>query len=213
MSDPITLALLFFLLRKKGGSGGSGKSKVTISSPAHLLSRATQHSAMAWAPYFQDVGEIPAVADALSRWAGIESSGEPTISTLGERGILQAGKQTVSEGGMSQADWDELGGNDILPNEQARIGAHYWRWLFTRAATHLGAPPTDPIDQVWFAYQYHQRPKDFTQWGQLPSVAALASAYLLGRGHTNNDDELLKRVTASNIVAWGTPDGPIPPIA
>lgn len=213
MSDPVTLTLLFLLLRGKGKSGSGGTSKMKISSPAELLARATQREAMAWAPYFIDVGESPAVADALARWGGIESSGRPTISVIGERGLLQAGKQTVSEGGMSQADWDELGSRDIMPNEEARIGAHYWRWLLSRAAKHLGAMPADGTDSVWFAYQYHQRPKDFTQWGQLPSIAALASAYLLARAHTNDDLELVKRVTASNVVAWGTPDGPIPPIA
>jgi hypothetical protein len=210
MTDPIVTAFLAILLSRKSKGGTTN---VTISSPSQLVTRATQSRAMAWAPYFVDVGEIPAVADALARWGGIESSGEPQTSRLNERGLLQVGPQTVSEGGISQDDWDALADANLLPNEQVRISAHYWRWLFLRAASHLSSPPTDPIDQVWFAYQYHQRPKDFTQWGPLPGNAAQASAYLLARAHTNNDAQLEKRTTASNVVAWGTPDGPIPPIA
>lgn len=211
MTDPFVLAFLAILLMRKSKSGST--TNVTISSPSQLVTRATQSRAMAWAPYFVDVGEIPAVADALARWGGIESSGEPQTSRLDERGLLQVGPQTVSEGGMSQADWDALLDPNLLPNEQVRISSGYWRWLARRAASHLAQVPADPIDQVWFAYQYHQRPKDFTQWGQLPGNAAQASAYLLARAHTNNDLELAKRTTASNVVAWGTPDGPIPPIA
>jgi hypothetical protein len=210
MTDPFVLAFLAILLMRKNKNTTTN---ITISSPSQLVTRATQSRAMAWSPYFIDVGEIPAVADALSRWGGIESSGQPQTSRLNERGLLQVGPQTVSEGGMSQADWDALSDPDLLPNEQARISSQYWRWLYSRAATHLAQVTIDPIDQVWFAYQYHQRPKDFTQWGPLPGNAAQASAYLLARAHTNNDTQLAKRTTASNVVAWGTPDGPIPPIA
>lgn len=219
--DPVLIGIgLYLLLRDKGGgspTGHPGGPKVhAISTPNELLNRAIQPKAMAWAPYFQDVGEIPAVADALARWSGLESGGDPTIvSVLNERGLLQVGPQTMSEGGIDQQGWDALISPDTMPNTQAVIGAHYWRWLLSRAATHLAAPPpdTDPVGQVWFAYQYHQRPKDFTQWGQLPNNAAAAAAYLLGRGHLNNDQELVKRVTASNVVAWGLPDSPIPPMA
>jgi hypothetical protein len=150
---------------------------------------------------------MPALADALSRWAGIESGGDASaLSSLGERGLLQAGKQTVSEGGMSQADWDEYGQADGLPNTQASLSSKYAAWLFSRAAKHLDSPPTDPIDEVWFAYQYHQRPKDFTQWGKLPSKASDASSYLTARGKANSDPNLIKRVNASDIVAWGRPN-------
>jgi hypothetical protein len=217
--DPVLIGLgLAFLLSQKGKNVGppSGAGvRESISSPAEFINRATQPKAMAWSPYFVDVGEIPAVADALSRWAGIESSGDPlAISVLNERGLLQVGPQTISEGGISQSDWDALTSPDTLPNQQAVIASHYWRWLLKRAATHLaGLPPdNDPVGQVWFAYQYHQRPRDFTQWGPLPANAAQASAYLIGRGRLNNDMDLVKRVTASNVVAWGLPDSPLPPM-
>lgn len=213
--DPVLLGLgLYFLLSKGGGS--SGRSVETASSPVSLINRATQTRAMAWAPYFQDVGEIPAVADALARWAGIESGGDPlAISSLNERGLLQVGPQTQSEGGITKQDWDALTDPDTMPNTQAVLAAHYWRWLLVRASAHLAAPPPDidPVGQVWFAYQYHQRPKDFTQWGPLPNNAAQASAYLTARAHLNSDESLLKRVTASNVVAWGLPGAPIAPMA
>jgi hypothetical protein len=213
--DPVIGLALFAFLLSRGKGSDSVKSVETASSPSELVNRATQSRAMAWAPYFQDVGEIPSVADALARWSGIESGGDPeAISSLNERGLLQVGPQTMSEGGISQADWDALTARDTLPNTQAVLAAHYWRWLFSRAKAHLATAPSDndPAGQVWFAYQYHQRPKDFTQWGPLPGNAAVASAYLMGRAHINNDQSLVKRVTASNVVAWGLPDNPLPPM-
>ena len=220
--DPVSLLILAVILGSGGKSDGShtGESKgltarTHISTPHELLARAIQPAAMAWSPFFLDVGEIPATADALSRWAGLESGGDPTIeSILGERGLLQAGKQTVSEGGMSQQDWDIYDSPGTLPNQVARISSDYASWLFHRAASHLSGDLSSmiPTDRVWFAYQYHQRPKDFTQWGQLPSNAAAAAVYLLGRAHLNNDAQLEKRVTASNVVAWATPDAPIAPM-
>ena len=220
MSDPVTLALLFLLLSKGKGGGGTSSGGVKAHgamSPNELVNRATQARAAAWVPYFQDVGETPAVADALSRWAGLESGGDSTIiSVLNERGLLQVGPQTMSEGGITQQDWDEYTGRDTLPNEVARISSGYATWLFNRAITHM---PTSvpalmsPTDKVWYAYLYHQRPKDFTQWGEIPGNAAQASGYLLGRAHLNNDDNLAKRVTACNVVAFGTPDSPTAPMA
>ena len=202
------LILLAFLLLS--GKGKGGKTKAHVSTPAELLQRATQPRAMAWAPYFLDVGETPAVADALARWSGIESGGDPhAVSSLNERGLLQVGPQTQSEGGISKADWNELTNPDTLPNEQARIASHYRNWLWSRAKRHLQFASSDPIDQIWFAYAYHQRPKDFTEWGPLPGQsAALASAFLAKQ--TVGNQQLAKRLAANNIVAWGTPTAPIP---
>lgn len=201
--DLLLLALLLL-----GGKGGKRMgSKSSVSSPAELLSRATQPRAMAWAPYFVDVGETPAVSDALARWAGIESGGDPrAVSSLNERGLLQVGPQTQSEGGISADDWRELVNSDTLPNTDARIASHYWRWLLGRATKHLPSVPMDGTNAVWFAYAYHQRPKDFTEWGTLPPNAAAASAYLLQ--HAAGNPQLTKRVTANNVVAFGTPDAP-----
>jgi hypothetical protein len=117
---------------------------------------------------------------------------------------------------MSSSDWDDYARPGLMPNTVARISDGYATWLFHRAAAHLPPAATAgmiPTDHVWFAYQYHQRPKDFTQWGMLPATAAAAAAYLLGRAHLNNDAQLEKRVTASNVVAWGTPDSPVAPMA
>lgn len=216
MADPVSLLVLALLFLGRGGSSSKGGTMPNhLTTPEEFIKRATGARAAAWAPYFVDVGESPAVADALARWAGIESGGDPAaISSLDERGLLQAGKQTVSEGGMSQADWDDYARADTLPNTVARISVDYATWLFKRAAGHLPPIPPNmaPTDRVWFAYQYHQRPADFTQWGQLPNNAAGAAAYLLGRAHLNNDPWLAKRVSASDVVAWGTPDAPVAPM-
>jgi hypothetical protein len=205
-ADLVILALLM-LMGKGKDSGAGGKSKAHIATSSELISRATQHRAMAWAPYFQDVGEIPSVSDALSRWAGIESGGDPRIvSTLGERGLLQVGVHTRAEGGISDADWADLVNSDTTPNTDARIASQYANWLFTRAAKHLSNPPSDPTERVWFAYLYHQRPKDFTEWGHLPGSAPSAASAL--RLHFEGNPYLAKRVNAANIVAYGVPETP-----
>ncbi len=195
----IVLGLLFLL--GKGGKGSASK----VSTPAELLKRATQASANAWVPYFLDVGEPPAIADALARLAGIESGGNATaVSSLGERGLLQVGTQTQSEGGITQKDWDALVSHDTLPNEHARIASNYAKWLFLRATKHLSQIPTNGNDQIWYAYAYHQYPKDFTAWGQLPSDAASAAEFL--KKHASGNSQLAKRIAATNIVAFGIPD-------
>jgi hypothetical protein len=198
----LLLAAILFGGKKKGSS------KAHIATPQELLRRATQPRAAAWAPYFVDVGESPAVADAMARWAGIESGGDPRIvSSIGERGLLQVGRHDLPEGGISQRDWDALIDPDTTPNTDARIASQYWRWLFERASKHLDHPPTDALDQIWFAYLYHQRPKDFVEWGPLPGSAAAASAFLMN--HIAGNPQLAKRIAATNIVGFATPDAPI----
>src|SRR5262245_53431270 len=65
---------------------------------AGLQARANQASAKAWIPDLIAAGASPELAEALSRWIGIESSGNPSKpSSAGEYGLLQILPSTAKE--------------------------------------------------------------------------------------------------------------------
>lgn len=211
------VALLLLGSKRKKGSGDKTSSTAhapkhptgQVASPvedaAHLLARANQTHGASWATLFSDVPVSPLVAQALARWAMLESSGNPVaVSKLGERGLMQAGPQTVSEGGMSKATWDKLTSRSTSLAEQAQIAVSYVDWLWQRAARYIEAPPVDPVDQVWYAYLYHQRPVDVRD-GHMHGPAAEMSIELASTWHA--DPHKLHRLMAANVVAWGDPRG------
>jgi hypothetical protein len=168
-----------------------------------LMARAEQDAASNWAVLFMDHPVSPLTAAALARWAGIESSGNArVVSSLGERGLLQAGPQTVEEGGMPQADWDRLINPSTSNKEHAGIAVRYLDWLWQRAARHVTNPPKDPIDQVWYAKLYHQWPVDVRD-GELHGPAIEMARELATRWAA--DARRMHRLRAANVVAFGTP--------
>lgn len=180
---------------------------------AALLKRANQKSALKWAGLFLDHPVTPLTAAALARWAGIESSGVPVgpnnPSRLDERGLMQAGPQSVAEGAMPAADWAALADAGTTDKRQADIAVSYVDWLASRAAKHLASDPTDPIDRVWFAKLYHQRPVDVRDvvgplTKQLSTTDARSLAHVLASTWAN-DAKAMHRLRAANVVAWGTP--------
>ena len=214
----VGVALLLLGGRKAKASGGGASSSAhapkhptgQLASPiedaAHLVARANQPTALVWASIFADVPTSPLVAQALARWAGLESSGNAygAPSKLGERGLMQVGKQTVSEGGMSQATWDKLTKRSTSLPEEAAIAVDYVNWLWQRAARYIETPPVDPVDRVWYAYLYHQRPVDVRD-SHMHGPAAEMAIELAADWHT--DPHKLHRLMAANVVAWGDPRG------
>jgi hypothetical protein len=143
------------------------------------------------------------LAGALARWAGIESSGNPTaVSSLGERGLMQAGPQSVDEGALSPDQWDALINPDTGPSTHAGIAMHYVDWLYGRAARYIKAPPTGALDQLWYAKLYHQRPVDVRD-GKMHGPAIPMARELARRWA--RDPKAMHRLRAANVVAWGTP--------
>ena len=65
---------------------------------AKLQARANQEAARAWIPELVKAGASPFLAEALARWIGIESSGNPSKpSSAGEYGLLQILASTAKE--------------------------------------------------------------------------------------------------------------------
>ena len=73
-----------------------------------------------------------------------------------------------------------------------------------RAARYIETPPVDPVDQIWYAYLYHQRPVDVRD-SHMHGPAAEMSIELAADWHT--DAHKLHRLMAANVVAWGDPAG------
>lgn len=170
---------------------------------AALMKRANQDKATAWASIFIDHPVSPLEAGALARWSGIEASGNPLAhSKLDERGLMQAGPQSVAEHELTQAQWDAILDPLTSKSDQASIAIAYVNALAKKAATHLSHDPADPVDRTWYAKLYHQRPVD------------VRDAHLTGDAHADarrlatewaNDAKAMHRLRAANVVAWGTP--------
>lgn len=168
-----------------------------------LLARAEQKAASDWAVLFMDHPVSPLTAQALARWSGIESSGNArAVSSLDERGLLQAGPQTVSEGGMTQADWDRIVAPTTSNKENAGIMVRYADWLWKRAATHIADAPKDPVDQIWYAKLYHQWPVDVRDGGFHGPAIDMARELAL---RWKDDAKRMHRLRAANVVAFGDP--------
>ena len=174
-----------------------------------LIKRANQKAALAWASIFADHPVTPLVAGELARWAGIESSGNPLAkSRLNERGLMQAGAQTVDEGGLTQAEWDALIDPKTTKKQHADLAIKYVDWLASHAATHLLSDPADPVDRVWYAKLYHQRPVDVRDVvGPLTKQLSTTNAHTIATVLANTwsaDPKAMHRLRAANVVAWGT---------
>lgn len=220
----IALGLGLILLGgRKAAAASSGPSSARPPSPAggaadaedgaKLVARANQPQAQEWAAVFaaqklhprsgEALDMPPALAAALARWVGIESSGNPTIvSSAGERGLMQAGPQSVDEGALSPDQWEALVNPDTGNDAHAGIAMHYVDWLYGRAARLIKDPPSGALDQIWYAKLYHQRPVDVRD-GKMHG-AAIPMARELARRWAR-DPKAMHRLRAANVVAWGTP--------
>lgn len=171
-----------------------------------LMKRANQAGAAAWAVQFASVPDhpiSPLSAAALARWAGIESSGKAlNTSRLNERGLMQAGPTSVAEGELSQAEWDALNDPKTTKAQHAAIAIKYVDALSRKAFTYVPRPPVDPVEIIWYAKLWHQRPVDVRD-GQLTGDAMVDARALAERWAS--DPKALHRLRAANVVAFGTP--------
>jgi hypothetical protein len=180
---------------------------------AALVKRANQQQAQGWvADFTSDLGHVisPETAKALARWAGIESSGNPTAkSRLDERGLLQAGPSSVSEGLLTQGEWAALVDPKTSRAAHAALAIKYADGLAKKALTYV-LPAADPIDLLWYAKLWHQRPVDVRDvvgplTHQLSTSNARTIAQALASTWTT-DPKAMHRLRAANVVAFGTPN-------
>jgi hypothetical protein len=217
MVDPLALAALalLFLGGKKGAGASSPAAAAADNTPpdpawanqdgAKLLARANQHQALTWAPIFMDAGATPAEAQALARWAGLESSGNPRPNPPGNGGgLMQVGKGLADMGVMTPAERAKLTAPTTSNKEQAVLAIKYVHGLWNLAKKYVAQPPSNPVDQVWYAYLYHMRPVDVRD-GNLhgeagPMAAALYPLWSVAKAP-------LHRLHAANVVAFDHPGG------
>lgn len=212
--DPVTLVALALLLfgKKKIGAGSTAATASGPTTPAaaaadgaKLLARANQPQALAWAPIFIDAGATPMEAQAMARWAGLESSGNPRPIPAGNGGgLMQVGKGFVEMGALTPAEYAKLTTPGTSNKEQAVLALKYVRWCWARAKQYVTAPPSNPVDQIWYAYLYHMRPVDVRDSGMHGEAGPMAAAlYPIW----SVDKAPLHRLHAANVVAFDDPTG------
>lgn len=207
---------LFLLTRGKGAKAMPTTHAQQASADAKLLSRANQPSALKWVDVLIDPAglNLPvAVAEAVARWFGIESAGNPlAVSSQGERGLAQITKTSaLTEGALTAAEWAAMIDPATTQDEQVRIAWKVIQWCYRRATKYIhGAPPTDEISQLWYAKLYHQRPVDVRD-AELTGEA-IADAHRLEMEWAG-DPGKLHRLHAANVVAWGALSAPSPGLA
>jgi hypothetical protein len=198
-------ALLYFLL---GGKSKAATATQERAVDGELLRRANQgHASDPWFAIFTQDSHPPLdhdIAAAVCRWIGIESSGDPTaVSSSGERGLVQITKTSaLTEGALTQAEWDAMISPTTSPQENARIAWKIIEWCWDRAKKYVaGGVAKDAIDQIWYAKLYHQRPVDVRD-GKLTGDAAADSRRL--EKTWSGDPMRLRYLHAANVVAWNS---------
>lgn len=200
-----TLLLLAALLLggKKAAPNGRSSEEEAAADGAALVRRAANGSR--WASLFRAAGVDERTAEALARWAGIESSGNPlAVSRLGERGLLQSMESTALRGRIySAGEWFALSDPATSETTHAELAIKLFRAMWSKARSRVKEPPTDPIDQVFYAKLWHQWPKDFTtekmHGPALPMAAELARRWA-------NKPKSTHRLRAAAVVAFGVPE-------
>lgn len=203
-TEELFAVALLLLGRSKGKKETPAKAE---DDGAKLVARANQQAAHDWIDTFEGAGAGQTLAEALSRWAGIESSGNPlAVSPIGERGLLQLTLTTQQEGALGPAEWAALIQPSTPSEQHAHMAMELEDWLFHRAARYVANPPdpvTDPTSAVWYAKLYHQRPVDVRD-GKLHGPALPMARELAQRWA--GDAKAMHRLRAANVVAFGVPN-------
>ena len=173
-----------------------------------LIRRANQPRAAEWVPILvYDLGVPEAEADAIARWFGIESSGDPlATSSQGERGLAQITKTSaLTEKALTPEEWAAMADVTTSLQEHARIALKVIAWCYVRATKYIKVPPIDPIEHLFYAKLYHEEPV-MVRDGKLTGDAIADSHRLEGELSTKAKE--LRYLHAANVVAWGTLHAP-----
>jgi hypothetical protein len=155
--------------------------------------------------------------DAVVRWIGIESGGDPTNVTRGQEvGLVQINRAFASEYGLTRDDLDRYVARGTSDDDRARIS---WRYV-----QHLDAPvphvaTPDRRARAWVTYMHHALPlvlRELADQGFLVDgpagekmiaawehyvPGARARTYARGGGGTPGQQLLLRFVAAADAVA------------
>lgn len=204
--DLIIGALLLLIGRKASASTSTSapaKVNAALTRIAGLQARANQASAKAWIPDLIAAGASPALAEMLSRWIGIESSGDPTKpSSAGEYGLLQLMPATRKGAGFSDADWADLKNPATSRARQAQLALKQFMYHQAAAQKRVAKWPGNAAgESVFYSKLHHARPADLTvvtlTGNAKTDTAALTAKF-------KNDPAALLRLAAANVVTWGT---------
>lgn len=188
------------LVSKPVGTPGEGRNQ-----GAALLVRAAQGKS--WVPDFEAAGASPALAAALGRWAGIESGGKANAeSPIHERGLLQMGPHAVAEGYLTPEEWAALKSIATPRATHAKIALKLYGKFWDKAKRYVSNPPEGPVDRVWYAKMYHQRPAFLAQ-AKAHGPARLMAGTLATRWVKSGPMGLHNRyLRAANVVAFNDAD-------
>jgi len=163
---------------------------------AKLVKRAA--AGAAWAERFRAAGLDPDLADALARWAGIESGGNPHALSkkLGERGLLQTMRESAVKAG-GEALWTRYGAS--TPEADAVVvpdSITLYRYAEGLANRDSWPGKWGGIDRTWRAKLYHGLPL---------LLRELAEQGILGNGRAGLRSRWSKYKPSRKVASYGVP--------
>ncbi len=203
-TQDLFIAALIFMAPKlaKASSAPSTKQKKAASALdriSGLQARANQASARAWIPDLIAAGASPELAEMLSRWIGIESSGVPSKpSSAGEYGLLQILPSTAKDA-LTPGEWLQLKDPTTSRSDHAKIALKQYRWHVGNARKWVKDFPGEP-DATFYAKMSHARPADLSS----SKPAGPAREAMRAMTKATDDPDRLLRLAAAAVVRWGT---------
>lgn len=152
--EPLTmLALLLLFLRRKGSASAPGKAATPAARAdfanawktrtTELMARA--RGGAAWVTRMTTLFGTPAAGAAAGRWIGIESGGDPRISSkLNERGLAQVSQGSLAELNLTQADFDAMTNARTTDDQHAALAAKVIFGEIAQATRTVGSRAPDP---------------------------------------------------------------------
>lgn len=233
----IGAGLLLLASKKKSPSASDG-SAVSRPLPANFSAAWRERCAQlnkrakggaAWAPRFALRLGSKEAGDAAARWVGIESGGDPRASSsLNERGLAQVSEQSLSDLGLTRADFDAMTSARTTDDQHADLAAAVIAGELVAVAATLPAP----IKALAPAWGPACGPQVVLKAGRVKSIALGVTPASLGigvakmrhglplllkelhaQGHLRSSIPLTLRSALTGAIGEGTPLPPFKPSA
>ncbi len=224
--------LLLLGLKKKSPGESVVQPRLPGNFAAAWRERATQlnkraRGGDAWAARFTKRLGSKEAGDAAARWVGIESGGDPrSSSSLNERGLAQVSKQSLSELGLTEADFDAMTSARTTDDQHADLACAVMAGELIAVAASLA----DPIKALAPAWGPKVGPSIPLGKGRSLSLGVTPAALGLGvaklrhglplllkelhaQGHLRSSIPLTIRSALTGAIGEGTPLPPFKPSA